>query len=105
MEAITDQSRVPGLVTIGPTIIDSVSARILGYKTNVSCHSTWESNVHPQVNPAASARCIIATTPVAGGLGCSTTPNSMCPPRPAGHPEGVAGGAAGTNEPFRLGIG
>ena len=29
-DAITDQSLVPGLVTIGPTIIDEVSARIRG---------------------------------------------------------------------------
>jgi hypothetical protein len=47
MDAITDQSRVPGLVTIGPTIIADVSARMRGYKTNGSCHSTCESNVHP----------------------------------------------------------
>ena len=26
-DAITDQSRVPGLVTIGPTVIDEVAAR------------------------------------------------------------------------------
>ena len=80
MDAITDQSRVPGLVTIGPTIIDEVSARILGKSTNVSCQSTCESNVHPYPNPAASASFIIATTPLAGGLGCSTTPNSIKPP-------------------------
>src|ERR1700728_3553108 len=81
IDAITDQSRVPGLVTIGPTIIDDVSARMRGYRTNVSCHSTWESNVHPYPNPAASARFIIASSPLTGGLGCSTTPNSMVPLR------------------------
>ena len=47
IDAITDQSRVPGLVTIGPTIIVDVDSRMRGYRTNVSCHSTWESNVHP----------------------------------------------------------
>jgi hypothetical protein len=47
IDAITDQSRVPGLVTIGPMIIDDVSARIRGYSTNVSCHSTCESKVQP----------------------------------------------------------
>ena len=47
MDAITDQSRVPGLVTIGPMTIDEVSARIRGYSTNVSCHSTCESKVQP----------------------------------------------------------
>ena len=92
MDAITDQSRVPGFVTIGPIVIVDVSARIRGKITNVSCHSTWESNVHPYPNPAASARFIIATTPVAGGFGCSTTPNSMTPPTlpvtPARHPQG-----------------
>ena len=81
IDAITDQSRVPGLVTIGPTVIVEVAARIRGYSTNVSCQSTCESNVHPYPNPAASARFIIATTPLAGGLGCSTTPNSITPPR------------------------
>src|SRR5580693_1680356 len=80
MDAITDQSRVPGLVTIGPTVSVEVAARICGYSTNVSCQSTCESNVHPCPNPAASARLIIATTPLAGGLGCSTTPNSITPP-------------------------
>ena len=87
MDAITDQSRVPGLVTIGPTIIVDVAARIRGYSTNVSCQSTCESNVHPYPNPASSARFIIATTPLAGGLGCSTTPNSITPP--IGFAEGV----------------
>ena len=48
--------------------------------TNVSCHSTCESNVHPYPNPAASARFIISTSPVAGGFGCNTTPNSIVPP-------------------------
>src|SRR6202522_2604264 len=82
IDAITDQSRVPGLGTIGPTVRVEVSARIRGYSTNVSCQSTCESNVHPYRNPAASARFIIATTPLAGGLGCSTTPNSITPPVP-----------------------
>src|SRR6185437_11294083 len=93
MDAITDQSRVPGLVTIGPMTIAEVSPRIRGYSTNVSCHSTWESNVHPYPNPAASARFIMATTLVAGGFGCRTTPNSMTPPhtRPRHPGSGVAG--------------
>jgi hypothetical protein len=47
MDAITDQSLVPGLVTIGPTVRVEVAARICGYSTNVSCQSTCESNVHP----------------------------------------------------------
>ncbi len=47
IDAITDQSRVPGLVTIGPMTIADVSARIRGYSTNVSCQSTCESNVQP----------------------------------------------------------
>src|ERR1700751_1199258 len=59
-DAITDQSRVPGFVTIGPTGIADVSARIRGNSRNVSCHSTCESNVQPYVKPASSARLIIA---------------------------------------------
>ena len=100
MDAITDQSRVPGLVTIGPTVIVEVAARIRGYSTNVSCQSTCESNVHPYPNPAASARFIIATTPLAGGLGCSTTPNSITPPNHAANEaprrRGAVAGAGGT---------
>jgi hypothetical protein len=46
IDASTDQSLVPGLVTIGPTTRE-VDSRISGYSRNVSCHSTWESKVHP----------------------------------------------------------
>ena len=46
-EAITVQSRVPGLVTIGPTIMRSVSASIWLKMTNGSCHRTCESNAQP----------------------------------------------------------
>src|SRR5580704_17690749 len=49
--------------------------------TNGSCHSTCESQVQPWEKPASSARCIIAITPLAGGLVCSTTPKSMIPPK------------------------
>src|SRR5580704_648472 len=52
--------------------------------TNGSCHSTCESQVQPWEKPASSARCIIAITPLAGGLVCSTTPKSMIPPRKTG---------------------
>src|ERR1700749_2982297 len=46
IDAITDQSRVPGLVTIGPTIIVDVDSRMRGYKTNRSRHRTWGANGH-----------------------------------------------------------
>jgi hypothetical protein len=49
--------------------IDDVASSSSGYKTNVSCHSTWESNVHPYPNPAASAFRAISMTRLAGGLG------------------------------------
>src|ERR1700751_3890205 len=75
-DAMTDQSRVPGLVTMGPMTIEDVCERTSGYRTNVSGHRTCESNVHPWENPASSARRIIDTTWLTGGLGCSTTPNS-----------------------------
>ena len=42
-EASTVTSRVPGFVTIGPTAIRSVLARICEKITNGSGHSTWES--------------------------------------------------------------
>lgn len=45
-EASTVQSRVDGLVTIGPTLILRVAASICGYTTKGSCHSSGESKVH-----------------------------------------------------------
>src|SRR5580700_8890456 len=53
-----------------------------------SCHSTCESQVQPWEKPASSARCIIAITPLAGGLVCSTTPKSMISPRKTGTERG-----------------
>ena len=44
-EAMTVQSRVPGLVTIGPMVIVSVAASMAPWITNGSCHRTWLSNV------------------------------------------------------------
>ena len=46
-EAVTDQSLVPGLVTIGPTMSRDVADRICEKMTNGSCHSTCESKVQP----------------------------------------------------------
>src|ERR1039457_6393222 len=48
--------------------------------TNGSCQSTCESHIQPQEKPASSARCIIATTPLAGGFVCRTTPKSIFSP-------------------------
>ena len=42
-EAVTDQSRVLGFVTMGPTVTLLVAARIWAYITNGSSHSTHES--------------------------------------------------------------
>ncbi|CAB4819134.1 unannotated protein [freshwater metagenome] len=43
--AVTVQSRVAGLVTIGPTLMLRVSARIWLKITYGSCHKMWLSNV------------------------------------------------------------
>src|SRR4029453_1879969 len=48
--------------------------------TNGSCHSTWESNVHTWLKPAASAFFASSTTPIAGGSHCRTTPTSIGSP-------------------------
>src|SRR4029453_18948905 len=48
--------------------------------TNGPCHSTWESNVHTWLKPAASACLASSTSPSAGGPHCSTTPTSMPSP-------------------------
>ena len=45
-EAVTVQSRVPGLVTMGPTTIVSVTASIWLWMTYGSCQSTWLSKVY-----------------------------------------------------------
>jgi len=47
VEAVTSQVRVPGLVTIGPTLRCSVCSRMRLWMTNGSCHSTAESKVQP----------------------------------------------------------
>ena len=44
--AVTVQSRVAGLVTIGPTMTLRVSARIWLKMTYGSCHRMWLSKVH-----------------------------------------------------------
>ena len=44
-DAVTVQSRVPGLVTIVPTVMWSVVASIWLWMTYGSCQSTWLSNV------------------------------------------------------------
>ena len=46
VEAVTDHSRVAGLVTIGPTTSLCVWARIWEWTTYGSSHSRCESNVH-----------------------------------------------------------
>ena len=66
-EAVTVQSRVPGLVTIGPTFILLVADNIWLYMTKGSCHNTWLSNVQPWLKPKVSARCARSTTRQAGG--------------------------------------
>ncbi|MNC83534.1 hypothetical protein D3C75_1375410 [compost metagenome] len=45
-EASTVQSRVAGLVTMGPTLTLRVAARICENTTNGSCQSRCESKVH-----------------------------------------------------------
>ena len=76
-EAITVQSRVAGLVTIGPTTSRDVRASTCEWITYGSCQSTCESNVQPWLNPSSSARTIRSTTADAGGSVCSTSPMSM----------------------------
>ncbi len=76
-EARTVQSRVPGLVTIGPTTTRSVAASIWLKMTNGSCQRTWESKLHTWVKPFCSASLVSSTTRDAGGLVCSTVPKSI----------------------------
>src|SRR5215475_523788 len=77
VDAVTVASRVPGFVTIGPTITVDVAARIWLQMTYGSCHSRCESNVHTCENPAASACCASRTTSLAGGSSWKTTPMSI----------------------------
>ena len=76
-EAVTVQSRVPGFVTIGPTIIFWVAASMALWITNGSCQSTWLSNVYAWVNPRSSAFRASSTTRHAGGSVCITKPKSI----------------------------
>ena len=62
-------SRVPGFVTIGPTAIRSVLARICEKMTNGSGHSTWESKSQQWSNPRPSAATARSTTRSTGGSG------------------------------------
>ncbi len=61
-DAITVQSRVAGLVTIGPTTSREVRASTCEWITYGSCQSTCESNVQPWLNPSSSARTSRSTT-------------------------------------------
>ncbi len=76
-DAITVQSRVAGLVTIGPTTSRDVRASTCERITYGSCQSTCESNVQPWLNPSSSARTSRSTTAEPGGSVCSTSPMSM----------------------------
>ena len=66
-DAVTVQSRVPGFVTIGPTVRVVVAASIAEWITYGSCQSTWLSNVYAWVKPNASAFRAKSTTRLAGG--------------------------------------
>ena len=74
--AVTVQSRVAGLVTIGPTTTLRVSERIWLKMTYGSSHKMWESNVQTWVNPYASAR-LASDNARRGGVVCNTTPKSI----------------------------
>ena len=74
---MTVQSRVAGLVTIGPTTTLRVSARIWLKMTYGSSHKMCESNAQTWVKPYASARFARSTTRADGGVVCNTTPNSI----------------------------
>src|SRR5919107_1589579 len=76
VDAVTVQSRVAGLVTIGPTVSVLVAARIWLWMTYGSCQSRCESNVHTARKPRSSACRASSTTRAAGGVACSTTPKS-----------------------------
>ena len=78
-EAVTVQSRVPGFVTMGPTVSVWVAASIAEWMTYGSCHRTWLSKVYACVKPSASACLANSTTRHAGGSVCSTTPKSIPP--------------------------
>ena len=76
-DASTVASRVPGLVTIGPTAILSVCASICEKMTNGSGHSTWESKSQQWSKPRPSAITASSTTRSTGGSGWRTTPKDI----------------------------
>ena len=78
--AVTVQSRVAGLVTIGPTITLRVSARIWLKITYGSCHKMWLSNVQTWEKPNMSAFLARSITRADGGVVCNTTPMSIALP-------------------------
>ena len=76
-EPSTVMSLVPGFVTIGPTPIRSVRARICEKMTNGSGHRTWESKSQHWSNPWPSAMTASSTTREIGGSGWRTTPKDI----------------------------
>ena len=68
---------MPGFVTIGPTAIRSVRARICEKMTNGSGQRTWESKSQQSSKPRFSASTASSTTREIGGSGWSTTPKDI----------------------------
>ena len=79
-DAVTDGSRVPGLVTQVPRRMRSVAPAIRVRSGYGSRHRTCESNSQPYSNPAASASRVIDSVRSIVWSGLSVNPNCICPP-------------------------